>query len=502
MTFLPDDKTVEIPEGTSISDAGIAAGVNIRIPCGGGGRCGKCTVFIGEHANERVLACRTAVRDGMVVTVPAEDTGTVIAAVDDGTDSDIDLTPLSEGFGLAVDIGTTTVAISIIDLSDGHTVFTAADKNQQRSRGEDVLARIQYAEEGGTEELHALVLRTINGLIGSCHTDGFSPSRITSVYIAGNTAMTHLFLGVDPSPIRFPPYEPVVREAEISGRESGLDVNPSARVICMPSVASYVGGDITSDIVDCGIDKDIGLTLMIDVGTNGEVAMGNSDMMLVCSSSAGPAFEGSQMTSGMLASDGAVDSVSICDGKVSFTVIGGVAAKGICGSGIIDLIAELFRNGMLDRRGNFTEKADVSEGVFSLAEGVVITQSEIHDIIMTKAAIYSAARTLVRTLGLGFSDISRVCIAGGFGNFIDMDSAVTIGLFPDIPRSRYVYMGNASLAGARRALLSDTFRQRVADVFQRITYVDLSSDPLFYDEYMSAQFLPHTDSSQFPSNRF
>ena len=493
VTFLPDGRSIDVPEGTTISDAGIKAGVKIKLPCAGNGRCGKCIVEVG---GERVLACRTPVTDGMTVIVPDEDIGKVIAAIEHRAAELGDISPLSEGYGLAVDIGTTTVAAEIIDLSNGEVVFRSADMNRQRSRGEDVLARIEYAGEGGTEELRGLVLDTINEIIGRCD---IPPEKIRSAYIAGNTAMTHLFLGIDPSPIRYPPFEPVVKDAVITGKESRLNIDPCAKVVCMPSVSSYVGGDITSDIVDSGMDRNEGLALLIDVGTNGEVAIGNADMLLCCSSSAGPAFEGSQMTSGMLASEGAIDSVRIIDGKVHYTVIGGTEPKGICGSGIIDLVSQLFLAGMLDRRGNFTDRANAKDGVFTITGDVVITQSEISNIIMTKAAIYSAAGTMVRSLGVGFDDLERIYIAGGFGNFIDMESAISIGLFPDVDRSKYEYLGNASLAGAKCALISKGFRDRIDEVFPKMTYVDLGSDPVFYDEYMSAQFLPHTDDSKFPS---
>ena len=425
--------------------------------------------------------------------------GKVIAATDRKRAEIDNLTPLSEGYGLAVDIGTTTVAIDILDLSTGEEVFNSADMNGQRIRGEDVLARIQYAEEGGTEELHSLVLRTIDDLIASCDIPGFSPDRIGSAYIAGNTAMTHLFLGVDPSPIRLPPFEPVVKDARISGAESRLNISRDAKVICMPSVASYVGGDITSDIVDAGMDVSDELSLLIDVGTNGEVALGNRDMIMCCSSSAGPAFEGSQMTSGMLARTGAIDSIRIDGGKLSYTVIGDSKPKGICGSAVIDLVAQLFRNGYVDKRGNLTERSGAKDGVFTIVDDIVMTQSEISNVIMTKAAIYSASRSMVRNLGVSFDDLDRIYIAGGFGNFINMDSAITIGLFPDVDRSKFEYLGNASLSGAKKALLSKGFRDRIDELFPKMTYVDLSSDPVFYDEYMSAQFLPHTDSSLFPS---
>lgn len=489
--FLPDDVYAEVPEGTLISDAARIADVHIDLPCGGGGRCGKCMVIADE---ERVLSCQTEVCDGMTVTVPEKDVNNVIAATDRKKSVD-DLSPLSDGYGLAVDIGTTTVAISVLDLSNGNEVYSASAMNGQRSRGEDVLARIQYSEENGPGELRTLVIDTINSLLS----DFGKRNEIRSAYVAGNTAMLHLFLGIDPSPIRLPPFEPVVKDAKITGKESLLDISPDAVVICMPSVSSYVGGDITSDIADSEMDRSKGMSLLIDVGTNGEVALGNDEMLLCCSSSAGPAFEGSQMTSGMIASEGAIDSVRIENGKVGYTVIGNVKPKGICGSGVIDIVSQLFLSGYIDKRGNLTEESGAVDGVFAIADNVVITQKEIQDVIMTKAAVYSAARTMVRSLGLSFEDLDCIFIAGGFGNFIDMDSAVSIGLFPDVDRKKYRYLGNSSLSGAKQALLSKEFRERIDVVFPKMTYVDLSSEPVFFDEYMSAQFLPHTDASQFPS---
>lgn len=430
----------------------------------------------------------------MEVLVP--EAGGAVAVAAGGELSPRDLSPLSGGLGLAVDIGTTTVAADLIDMSDGRKVASGADVNAQRLRGEDVLARIQYAEDGGTAELRSLVLGSLNGIVDGW---GVPPGGIRSVCVAGNTAMTHLFLGVDPSPIRLPPYEPVVREAEVRGSESGLHVAPDARVLCMPCVASYVGGDIASGIVRSGMDLDPETSLFIDVGTNGEVAVGSSEMIAVCSSSAGPAFEGGRMACGMLARPGAIDGVRVADGEIRCTVIGGGEPKGICGSGIVDLVAQLFLAGMLDRAGNLTAASGAEGGVLRVAGDVAVTQEEIRDVISTKAAVFSASRTLLRDLGLGFGDIARVYIAGGFGGSVDLDSAVALGLLPDVDRSKYRYLGNASLAGAGDALLSAGFRERVSAAFSRMTYVDLSGDPAFSDEYMSARFLPHTDASLFPS---
>ncbi|MBO5669713.1 MAG: DUF4445 domain-containing protein [Candidatus Methanomethylophilaceae archaeon] len=496
--FLPSGKEIIVEAGTSLSDAAKMAGVQIATPCGGTGRCGRCIVQIDGLTGDRVLACVTYVDRDMVVIVPDKDTSKVIAAVD-YMESDIgEFSPISGGLGLAVDIGTTTVAADFIDMSTGECIASSSDVNGQKVLGDDVLARIQHAADGGTQELRELVLKTINDMIEECA----SGKDIESVYIAGNTTMEHLFADVDPTPIREEPYVPVIVSSDLAGKDSGLNVSDSARVITMPCISAYVGGDITSDIVYAGMDVSEGISLLIDVGTNGEVALGNKDMMMVCSSSAGPAFEGGNLKSGMMARPGAIDSIVIEDGVAKFTVIGGIEPKGICGSGIIDLIAQLYLNDIIDKRGNFSDSASIVDGRYIVHGDIGISEPEIKDVIMTKAAIFSATRSLVRNLGLEFSDLEKVYIAGGFGNFINMDSAITIGMFPDVGADKFVYLGNSSLAGARAALVSKSFRYRINEAFSKMTYLDLSSDPVFYDEYSSAQFIPHTDSALFPSVRF
>ena len=496
--FLPSGKEIVVEAGTTVSDAARMAGVQIVTPCGGAGRCGRCIVQLDGMSDDRVLACVTHVDRDMVVTVPEKDTSKVIAAVNYMSSDVGEFSPISGGLGLAVDIGTTTVAADFIDMSTGECIASASDVNGQKVLGDDVLARIQHAADGGTSELRDLILKTMNDMIS----DNVDGDRIESVYIAGNTTMEHLFAGVDPTPIREEPYAPVVVSSDLSGEGSGLSVSPCARVITMPCISAYVGGDITSDIVYAGMDISEGISLLIDVGTNGEVALGNKDMMMVCSSSAGPAFEGGNLKSGMMARPGAIDSIVIEDGIAKFTVIGGVEPKGICGSGIIDLVAQLYLNDLIDKRGNFTDSASIVDGRYIVHGDIGISEPEIKDVIMTKAAIFSATRALVRNLGLEFSDLDKVYVAGGFGNFINMESAITLGMFPDVGADRFVYLGNSSLAGARAALISRSFRRRIDEAFDKMTYLDLSSDPVFFDEYMSAQFIPHTDSTLFPSVRF
>jgi len=505
--FVPSGEQVVVNEGVLISDAAREAGVVIKLPCNGSGRCGRCYVNISKMDGScyvKTLACQTPVEGDTDVRVSLDE-GEVIACADHRRIKVDDLSPIvrskTSSYGLAVDIGTTTVAVSVMDLNNGSEVYGAAGYNTQGMRGDDVLSRIEYAQDGGTEELRKLVIDTINDLI---HTFGEDTKDIVAAYISGNTVMTHLFLGIDPSPIRRHPYEPVVREKEISGKESGLDIREDARVICMPSPAAYVGGDVTSDLINSGMDLSDELSLLIDVGTNGEVALGDKDVMMICSSSAGPAFEGGKMTSGMMARPGAIDSFRINDkGEFEYTVITGTEPKGICGSGLIDILAHLSLNGLIDKKGKFTDKAVTGtidgNKVLTIAKGVHISEDDIRNAVMTKAAIYSAASSMVRGLGVSMDDIGRIYIAGGFGNFINAENAISIGLFPDIPRERFTYLGNASLAGAKQALLSASARSRISELFKRMTYVDLGSDPTFSDEYMSSLFIPHTDMSRFPT---
>ena len=511
--FLPSGVRADVDPGTLISDAAKAAGVAVKLPCNGNGRCGRCNVLISSPASDvcgitRVLACQERIVEDVDISIPFGE-GDIIASKDHRRIEVEDLTPVAasereNNYGLAVDIGTTTIAVALMDMRKGIDLYSATEYNRQGMHGDDVLSRIEYAGDGGTDELRSLVTGTINDLIGSFVGDKFTNDDIVAAYISGNTTMIHLFLGVDPSPIREPPYEPVVKEAEITGKDSGLHINKNARVICMPSPAAYVGGDVTSDIIDSGMDRDEGLALLIDVGTNGEVALGNRDVMLVCSSSAGPAFEGGRMTSGMMARPGAIDSFRMDkNGGFVYTVIAGSDPKGICGSGLIDILAQLSIHGLIDRKGRFTGKANVEtiDGSrrITIAKNIFLSEDDIQNAILTKAAIYSASRSLIRGLGVSMDDIKTIYIAGGFGNFINTESAIAIGMLPDVPRERFAYLGNASLSGAKQALLSSSVRSRISEAFKRMTYVDLSSDATFSDEYTSSLFLPHTDASQFPT---
>ncbi|MCG7844552.1 MAG: ASKHA domain-containing protein [Methanomassiliicoccales archaeon] len=460
-----------------------------------------------------------------------------------GNERLVDLRPrsaISRNFGLAIDIGTTTVALQLLDLSTGNVVAEASDYNKQLIHGEDVLARIMYAEDHGLERLRVLIVDTINHMLArAIATDDLCAGNekmicaeeINAVSVAGNTVMVHMFLGLDPGRIRYEPYIAVTNlPPKATAGELGLKVNPLALVYVVPGRASYVGGDVVADVVASGLVQKEGVGLLIDVGTNGEVVLGNAEWLLACSASAGPAFEGGEVCHGMRAGDGAIEKVSLRNG-VEYSTIGQVRPKGICGSGLIDLLAQLFLTGVLDKKGHLQESERVRQGEYGReyvlvyskdaekdgydlkATGmpccptdkverrrdITVTEEDIVNVIRTKAAIFAAAEVLLDTGGLTFQDLDRVYIAGGFGHHIDLDNAVAIGLLPDLPRERFTFLGNAALDGAKMCLLSAQKRDEALQVHRSMTYVELSTDQRFFDHFSSASFLPHTDLERFPS---
>jgi uncharacterized 2Fe-2S/4Fe-4S cluster protein (DUF4445 family) len=342
-----------------------------------------------------------------------------------------------------------------------------------------------------------------------------------------------MFLGLDPKRIRYDPYIAVTNLSPMTtGSELGLKVNPLALVYIVPGRASYVGGDVVADVVASGLIEKEEVSLLIDVGTNGEVVLGNKDWLLACSASAGPAFEGGEVCHGMRAGDGAIEKVSLHSG-VKYSTIGNARPKGICGSGLIDLLAQLFLTGVLDKKGHLKDSEHVRQGEYGReyvlvyskdaekdgydlkATGmtccpmdkverrrdITVTEADIANVIRTKAAIFAAAEVLMDTGGLTFQDLDRVYIAGGFGHHIDLDNAVAIGLLPDLPRERFTFLGNAALDGAKMCLLSEEKRKEALQVHRSMTYLELSTDPRFFDRFSSASFLPHTDIGRFPSPR-
>ena len=448
----------------------------------------------------------------------------------------------SRNFGIALDIGTTTVVLTLVDLSTGKLITQASAYNKQIMCGEDILARIAFAEDGGLERLHRLIIGTVNGLLAEvsnlsdkCKATNtrVCKEEITAMAVGGNTTMIHLFLGVQPRTIRYDPYISVTNiPPSFKARELGIEIHPEAPVYCVPGRASYVGGDIVADVISSGMRDLDGISLLIDVGTNGEIVLGGKDWMVACSCSAGPAFEGGEVQCGMRAMPGAIERVSM-DGSfaVRYTTIAGLKPTGVCGSGLIDLLAGMFRTGIVDKKGRIQDvatdrvrkKEDGREFVIAWAaetghpelkipssmkgvmakappkKDIVINDDDLANIIRTKAAVYAACEVLLKSVDMDFADLERVYVAGGFGNYIDVDNAITIGLLPDLPKDRFSFIGNASLGGARLALMSQRKRDEALEVHRSMTYLELTTNAAFFDRFTSASFLPHTELSQFPS---
>jgi len=424
-----------------------------------------------------------------------------------------------EHYSLAVDVGTTTVCGQLLDLSRGKIMAQSIDFNRQISYGEDVISRIAYSQKpGGLKKLQQAVVATINGVIKELVTESqIDVLDIGHLAVAGNTTMLHLLLGLDPKYVRLAPYTPVASfMPQVKASSLGIEVGQHVCLVASPLVASYVGGDITSGIVGSGVYQRKKLTLYIDIGTNGEVVIGNSDWMVATSCSAGPAFEGGGVKHGMVATTGAIEDFDIDPSDLEPVVgtIGGVKPKGICGSGLINIVAGLYEAGALGANGRFntdlpTERirqgSDGYEYVLAwapetqISKDIVITEVDIDNLIRAKAAIYAGCQTLIKSVGFALADLEQVIIAGTFGSHIDIEKSISIGLFPDIPRDRYVFIGNGSLSGARLVSFSTDLMDDARRVAMMMTNIELSENTDFMNNYVAALFLPHTDASEFPT---
>ncbi len=418
-------------------------------------------------------------------------------------------------YGVAVDIGTTTVVAHLLDLVTSETLDAEAKYNSQMQYGEEVTRRIRHAEEDGREDLQKTIANDINDLIYALvDRNGIKLKDVTSVMCSGNTAMLHFLLGLEASHIRKKPYVPnTTKPPPIRAAEVGIKVNPRGLLYFMPAIGGWVGGDVTSGVLSTGINKSDELTMLTDIGTNGEILIGNKDWMMSCAASAGPAFEGTGIRSGMRASRGAVDKVEFVDGELIYSVIGDIEPKGICGSGLIDLVASLFEGGFVNRSGNLvpdnSDRIEEEKGElkFILEEPsetgrdgeLAVYQSEIKNLINAKAAIYSGARILLKSLNLELDDLDQLLIAGGFGSYLDREKAKILGLIPDIPSDRIKFVGNTSIIGAKMALLSQEAYVESREISESVTYYDLIDYPNYFEEFTAAKFLPHTDLDQFSS---
>jgi len=494
---------------------------------------GRVITALNHQYGERRMVVALPVLRKMPAALRADDfrvTVTLARPVRRGKNFIMDIQPgnwTHRNFGLAFDIGTTSVYGLLIDLNSGKVLARGGDYNAQLSYGEDVISRIIYAEKPrGLELMHELVVGTINkvldGLLARAHPPeeeakgAVQRAEIASLTLAANTTMTHLLLGLDPRQIRRAPYVPVstflppLRAADL-----GINLPHHAVALPYPAISSYVGGDIVAGVMGSGMYRTAKLTLYIDIGTNAEIVIGNREWLVCAACSAGPAFEGGGITHGMRAAAGAISDFSLDPATLepALQTIGNRPPLGICGSGLLIMIAALFEHGVIDHRGKFRRQPAsprLREGrsgwEYVLAwrresggeHDIVLNEVDIENFIRAKAAIYAGAKTLVEEVGLSMEDLEQVILAGAFGSYLDLDAAITVGLLPEIAAEKIIYVGNGALMGAWMSEMSNHIRRDVVAVVRRMTSFELSEVPAFQEQYTASQFLPHTDLSLFP----
>ncbi|MEW5908498.1 MAG: ASKHA domain-containing protein [Thermodesulfobacteriota bacterium] len=424
-----------------------------------------------------------------------------------------------QNFAIAMDIGTTTIYGQVVDLKTGKALSQYGEFNGQISYGEDVITRIVYAEKpGGLETLQTVVIGTINKVIRKIiERAGIDPDEISTITLAGNTTMTQLMLKINPRYIRRSPYVPAsILFPPIKASELGMDLGDHVTALVYPAVSSYVGGDIVAGVMGSGMYRNEEVTLFIDIGTNAEIVIGNKDWLACAACSAGPAFEGGGVQFGMRATKGAIEDFSVdpSTAEPMILTIGNVRPKGICGSGLISMLAALFEMGIINNAGKFNPNLNTSrirrndnyyEYVLAWKEetqigrDLVLTEPDIDNLIRAKGAIYGGCMTLLEEVGLKATDIKRIILAGGFGSYVDLEKAMTIGLLPEIEPDRVVYIGNGSLMGAKMSALTNRIRRDVVEVTKKMTNFELSETRSYMNHYVAALFLPHTDIEQFPN---
>ena len=431
-------------------------------------------------------------------------------------------------YGLAIDLGSSTLVLRLMDLENGEISDETSFHNPQIEIGADILTRIHFAaQEGGLSKLQDILIGKLNEEINKLtKKNGIGSESIVGMSVAGNTTMTHLFLGLDPHWICREPYIPVVNSPGLlKSRDLGIKINPGAPILISPNVGSYFGGDLIAGILASGMTHQRETAFLVDVGTNAEVVIGNRDWLMACAGAAGPALEGGVASMGMMAGPGVIDRVVIDPATREFEIrsipdAGSIKAPqgqklvGICGSGLIDLTAQLFLAEMIDLRGKFVaekcgDRLIEIDGIRHLIvvpskdsgtdQALTLSQTDIDGLIRSKAAMYTILTTISNTVNISLRDISRFYVAGTFGSYINPQSAITIGMIPDLPLETYVSLGNTSLNGASMALLETNAKDELFQIRDQITYLELNVNQEFMNLFSAAKFIPHTDRSLFPS---
>lgn len=495
VTLLPHHHILEISDGQNLLIALRDAGVLQDAPCGGKGRCGKCHVTVD---GTEVLACRTIVDRDFTVTLPTSP-DQKHRILSDGTSFLHTADPIKSGYLLAFDIGTTTVVGFLLDGKTGEELACESSLNPQTTFGADVISRIQAALNGHLNELSSLIRTCINEMIKSlCHRVRISPADVSIISLVGNPAMQQLFFEISPQNLAQIPFSPVLTELKIVPAKDYLPICTQADLIIVPDISGFVGADTLAGVLATQMDRQDEITLLVDIGTNGEMVLGNRERMVCCSTAAGPALEGANIRFGMRGMRGAIDHVRIEDGQLTCSVIGETApslAAGICGSGLIDAVAVALDRGLISSRG----RIQTPDRTLQLTGRVYLTQEDIREVQMAKGAIAAGIELMTAHLGLTLQEIDRVYLAGAFGTFMDPGSACRIGLLPPVLQDKLTVIGNAAGSGAKLLACDKAALHHVQKLSTQIEFLELAAVPGFqrcFAEQM--RFEPRISPARFP----
>jgi len=506
ITFMPDNRCVSIHTGATLIQAAGLAGIILNTICGGKGTCKKCTVRL-EPDGQEVLACQYLIDSDLTVTIPPNSRFYQHKILEHGIDIRQKLISKikqksAPGYGLAIDIGTTTVVAKLIGLANGQTIATVSALNPQTKYGDDVISRISYAENNEKLlNLNSLITDCLNDLITLlCKQASIKTKQILDSCIVGNTTMNHIFLKLPITQLGQAPYKASSLDPKnLSAKEAGLNLASNCNVYTPPNIAGFVGADTTAVALATDIISTQEKTLVIDIGTNGEIVFGDNNKLYAASCAAGPALEGARITCGSRAADGAIETVVANDNDIDIDVIGTGPALSICGSGLIDAVAVMLDLGIIDTTGRFVEKTELTKTLppaiykrltehenqpaFILAKDVYLTQLDIRQLQLAKAAIKTGILLLQKKLGLENGDIKHILLAGAFGNYIRRESAIRINMLPAVPVERIQFIGNAASSGAQMILLSDDWKQKCVELAAKIEYIELANEPDFTTFY-------------------
>lgn len=486
VTFLPDDKTIQVVEGTTLLEAQRQVGYLPDAPCGGRGKCGKCKVEIVEGATPgEEKSCQFQIKGDITIRIPERVARNQILM--EGVSRTVEINPwlpegleASKAYLAAVDLGTTTIAAYLLNAEDGNMVAVNSSLNPQEPYGADVINRCEYSLGGGGEKLASCVRETIDGLIQKMIQEvGIQAEQVAGVSLVGNSCMMHLFLQWPVDTLVYAPYVPHSKESVVApASEYGIHIHPQGRLWALPLIESFVGADTLGCILATGLEQRGKLSLMIDIGTNGELVLCKDGKLLTCSTAAGPALEGAKISCGMRGGTGAIDHVTINeDRELVYSVIGGGEPTGICGSGLIDLAACLLELGILDESGYMEED-------YQITDNVQLTKQDVRELQLAKAAIAAGIHIMCGLWEVALDEVEEVLVAGAFGNYMNPDSAFAIGLLPMELSGKVIPIGNAAGEGAKLAVQNEEEFRRAAQVAGQVEFLELANRVEFQDTFV------------------